>query len=96
MNLGLGIAGTLAGGKVLANNENKSNYLIMESTNLLTETAAALEFPSLPFAYDALEPYIDAKTMELHYDKHHRAYFNNYVAAVKGTPNENVAIEKIF
>lgn len=54
------------------------------------------EFPALPYAYDALEPYIDARTMEIHYDKHHRAYFNNFVNAIKGTAYENAPIEKIF
>ncbi len=54
------------------------------------------EFPALPYAYDALEPYIDAKTIEIHYDKHHRAYFNNFTNAVKGTALENTPIEKIF
>ncbi|HAP34445.1 MAG TPA: superoxide dismutase, partial [Bacteroidetes bacterium] len=37
----------------------------------------AHELAPLPFALDALEPYIDAKTMEIHYDKHHRAYYTN-------------------
>ena len=36
------------------------------------------------------------RTMEIHYDKHHRAYFNNYVNAVKGTALENVPVEKVF
>ena len=54
------------------------------------------EFPALPYAYDALEPYIDARTMEIHYDRHHRAYFNNFVNAVKGTELENTPIEQIF
>lgn len=58
--------------------------------------AGAVEFPPLPYSYDALEPYIDAKTMELHYDKHHRAYYTNFVNAVKGNPLENQAIEEIF
>jgi Fe-Mn family superoxide dismutase len=53
-------------------------------------------FPALPYAYDALEPYIDARTMEIHYDKHHRAYFNNFTAAIKGTNLENSTIEEIF
>lgn len=53
-------------------------------------------FPALPYAYDALEPYIDARTMEIHYDKHHRAYFNNFIAAIKGTKIENSTIEEIF
>jgi Fe-Mn family superoxide dismutase len=54
------------------------------------------EFPALPYAYDALEPYIDARTVEIHYDRHHRAYFTNFVNAIKGTPFENSSIEKIF
>ena len=41
-------------------------------------------FPALPYAYDALEPYIDARTMEIHYDRHHRAYFNNFTACHQG------------
>jgi superoxide dismutase, Fe-Mn family len=53
-------------------------------------------FPALPYAYDALEPYIDARTMEIHYDKHHRAYFNNFTAAIKGTKLDNSSIEEIF
>jgi Fe-Mn family superoxide dismutase len=53
-------------------------------------------FPALPYAYEALEPYIDARTMEIHYDKHHRAYFNNFVAAIKGTKYDQSTIEDIF
>jgi len=53
-------------------------------------------FPALPYAYDALEPYIDARTMEIHYDRHHRTYFNNFTAAIKGTNLENSTIEQIF
>jgi Fe-Mn family superoxide dismutase len=60
------------------------------------ENFKPLEFPALPYSYDALEPYIDARTMEIHYDRHHRAYFNNYVNAVKGTALENVSLEKVF
>lgn len=54
------------------------------------------EFPALPYAFNALEPYLDARTMEIHYDKHHRAYFNNFTAAIKGTPMENSTIYEIF
>ena len=56
----------------------------------------ALEFPPLPYAYDALEPYIDARTMEIHWDKHHRAYYTNFMAAVKGTALEGKALTEIF
>jgi Fe-Mn family superoxide dismutase len=42
--------------------------------------------PSLPYAYDALEPYIDAETMEIHYSKHHQAYVDNLNKALAGEP----------
>ncbi|MEF9951012.1 MAG: superoxide dismutase [Clostridium sp.] len=45
------------------------------------------ELPKLPYAYDALEPYIDKETMEIHHDKHHRAYVNNLNAALDKHPN---------
>ena len=58
--------------------------------------APALVFEPLPYAYDALEPYIDAQTMEIHYSKHHQAYFNNLVKAVTGTAMEGQAVEVLF
>lgn len=60
------------------------------------ENAAEFKFPVLPYAYNALEPYIDAQTMEIHYDRHHRAYYNNFLAAIKGTPAEKMTLEEIF
>src|SRR5665811_1170078 len=60
------------------------------------EGVPATEFPPLPFAYNALEPYIDAKTMEIHYDKHHRAYYTNFMTAIKGTPLEGKTLSDIF
>jgi superoxide dismutase, Fe-Mn family len=54
------------------------------------------QFPALPFAYNALEPYIDARTMEIHYDKHHRAYYTNYLNAIKGTPLEGKPLSEVF
>jgi len=42
--------------------------------------------PPLPYAFDALEPYIDAKTMEIHHDKHHAAYVTNLNKALEATP----------
>jgi Fe-Mn family superoxide dismutase len=44
--------------------------------------------PPLPYAYDALEPWVDEQTMRLHHDKHHQAYLDNFVKAVAGTPFE--------
>jgi Fe-Mn family superoxide dismutase len=54
------------------------------------------EFPALPYAYDALEPYIDAKTMEVHYSKHHRTYYDKFMAAVKDTPLASQTLREIF
>jgi len=46
----------------------------------------AFELPALPYAYEALEPYIDAQTMHLHHDKHHQAYTDNFNAAIAKAP----------
>ncbi len=56
----------------------------------------AFELPALPYAFDALEPYIDAMTMEIHHDRHHAAYTNNLNAAIKDTPTEKLTIESIL
>jgi Fe-Mn family superoxide dismutase len=48
------------------------------------------ELPALPYAYDALEPHIDARTMEIHHTKHHQAYVNNVNAALEGTELEGI------
>jgi superoxide dismutase, Fe-Mn family len=55
----------------------------------------AFTLPPLPYAFDALEPHIDAKTMEIHHDKHHNAYVTNLNAAVAGTDAEKLTIEEI-
>lgn len=52
----------------------------------------AFELPSLPYALNALEPHIDARTMEIHHSKHHAAYVNNLNAAIAGTEAENMNI----
>ena len=51
--------------------------------------------PKLNYSYDALEPYIDARTMEIHYTKHHQAYVDNLNKAIEGTDLENKTIEEI-
>ncbi|MCX6295231.1 MAG: superoxide dismutase [Bacteroidetes bacterium] len=55
----------------------------------------AFELPKLPYAYNALEPHIDALTMEIHYSKHHQAYVNNINAAIAGSDTEKLSIEEI-
>lgn len=56
----------------------------------------AFELAPLPYAHNALEPHIDAKTMEIHHGKHHAAYTTNLNAAIKGTEWENKSIEDIL
>lgn len=56
----------------------------------------SFELPKLPYAYDALEPHIDARTMEIHYTKHHNAYATNLNAAIAGTELEGLTIENIL
>lgn len=56
----------------------------------------SFELPQLPYAYNALEPHIDAKTMEIHHSKHHAAYTNNLNNAIKGTDLEGKSIEVII
>jgi len=56
----------------------------------------AFELPQLPYAYDALEPHIDARTMEIHHSKHHNAYITNLNAAIAGTDLEGKSIEDIL
>jgi Fe-Mn family superoxide dismutase len=55
----------------------------------------AFELPKLPYAYNALEPHVDAKTMEIHHSKHHQAYVTNLNNAIAGTDAEKLSIEEI-
>jgi len=55
----------------------------------------AFELPKLPYEYTALEPHIDARTMEIHHSKHHNAYVTNLNAAIAGTDAEKLSIEEI-
>lgn len=52
--------------------------------------------PKLDYSYDALEPYIDSRTMEIHHTKHHQAYINNLNAAVEGTSLEGKSLEELM
>lgn len=56
----------------------------------------AFELPPLPYAFDALEPYIDAQTMEIHHGKHHAAYVAKLNDAVKGTDLEDLSLDELM
>jgi Superoxide dismutase len=56
----------------------------------------AFELPSLPYAFNALEPHIDARTMEIHHGKHHNGYVNNLNNAVAGTDLEGKSLEELM
>jgi superoxide dismutase, Fe-Mn family len=73
-----------------------SNFFEKPVFMLLELKTKEMNFPELPYAYDALEPYIDKETMEIHYTKHHKAYFDKFMAAVKGTELEGESLEDIF
>jgi superoxide dismutase, Fe-Mn family len=55
----------------------------------------AFTLPALPYSFNALEPHIDAKTMEIHHGKHHNTYVTNLNNAVAGKPEENLSIDEI-
>lgn len=56
----------------------------------------AFTLPDLPYGFDALEPHIDARTMEIHHDKHHAGYTSKLNDAIKGTDMEDMSIEEIL
>lgn len=56
----------------------------------------AFELPDLPYDYDALEPYIDGRTMEIHHDKHHNAYLTKFNKAIEGTELEDQDLQSIL
>ncbi len=56
----------------------------------------AFELPALPYSFDALEPHIDAQTMEIHHDRHHKAYVDNANAALEGTGLANESVEQVL
>ncbi len=74
--------------------KNQTNNKSKEET--IMNTPNKFEFQPLPYSYDALEPYIDKLTVEIHYSKHHKAYYDNFVNAIKGTEMESMDIKDIF
>ena len=72
-----------------------SGGLILSTPFSVTDTMG-FELPELEYAYDALEPHIDAETMELHHSKHHAGYTANLNAAIDGTDMESKGIEELM
>jgi len=62
----------------------------------MTKTKVEHVMAPLPYAYDALEKAIDKETMEIHYDRHYRGYYNNFLKAIAGSDLENMTMEEIF
>ena len=74
---------------------------LLFTTSMFTVSAqekvkTVFEFAKLPYAYSALEPYIDSTTMRIHYSKHHRAYYDNFLKAIAGTSYEYQTLDEIF
>lgn len=77
---------------LITNNNNKMKTDIIKEKRLVYP----FTLPELGYAYDALEPYIDKATMEIHLTKHHAAYVNNLNNAIKGTEFEKTPLVEIF
>ncbi|GAB4125707.1 MAG: superoxide dismutase [Raineya sp.] len=73
-----------------------SSALALKPSMLLAQSPQEFQLPPLPYAYDALEPHIDARTMEIHHSKHHAAYVKNLNDAIKGTNLEQLNLEQIL
>ncbi len=69
---------------------------ILTIINAINLTIMSFTLPSLPYAYDALEPHIDAKTMEIHHTKHHQAYVTNLNNALTGTDGEGKSLDELM
>jgi len=73
--------------KIKNSDKQKSEVIMKDGQHTL---------PALRYAYDALEPYIDARTMEIHHSKHHQAFVTNLNNAIKGTEMADMTLEEIF
>lgn len=80
----------------LLSNLEKINFMSKTTTKNRRNNMSKFELPALPYAFDALEPYIDARTMEIHHGKHHAAYVNNLNAAISGTDMEGKSLEELM
>lgn len=73
-----------------------SSVLAFNSSMLFAQAPQEFQLPPLGYAYNALEPYIDSQTMEIHHSKHHAAYVKNLNEAIKGTKFEQMSLEEIL
>lgn len=80
----------------LENSLSKNNYLSNNLNLIGGKSMSKFELPSLPYPYDALEPFIDKWTMELHHTKHHQAYVNNLNKAIEGTELVGKTLDELF
>src|SRR6187455_1686879 len=71
-------------------------YPCPDGTRIERRAGMAFSVPDLTYAFDALEPHIDARTMEIHHDKHHAAYVTNLNAALEGTPHAEQSLDTIL
>lgn len=77
--------------------QTEENQIIIYSENqTVMKTQIKFEFKPLPYSYDALEPSIDKQTVEIHYGKHHKAYYDNFIKAIKDTDMDSMDIIDIF
>jgi Fe-Mn family superoxide dismutase len=67
-----------------------------EATHVRKERSMPFEMPDLPYPYDALEPHVDAETMRIHHDLHHKAYVDNANAALEGTEWPDRPVEEVL
>ena len=94
--LGTSVASFSLNACVLAENSSETEQ-VSQATPAAAATSGVIELPSLPYAYEALEPYIDAETMRFHHDKHHAAYVKNLNAALNKHPElKNKSIEDLL
>ena len=81
----------------MKNLEIMKNIKLLVALFLITITATAqFTQKALPYTYNALEQFVDAQTMEIHYSKHHAAYVKNLNAALTGTADEKLSLNEIF
>lgn len=90
----LGTLSTL--GLATSKSFSKISSASMLNNSLEQKMSGKFELPSLPYPYDALEPFIDKWTMELHHTKHHQAYVNNLNKAIEGTELAGKSLEELL